>query len=127
LDTWFTGLIDVIKAAKMQDSDRAYLMRYFPKKKALSHSQVEDLLYKMNFSASSSFIKQKIKEVDSDGNKKLDFGEFIELIHVLRHRQYFDHLFDKYSTNKTYLTEEELLTFLYTEQKVCFCNSILTT
>lgn len=56
--------------------------------------------------------------MDINGNNKLDLQEFFQFFNLLRNRPEIDNLFDQYSSNKLHLTDNELLNFYKTEQKV---------
>lgn len=53
-----------------------------------------------------------------DGNKKLDFNEFVVFLRLMTQRKEIHSLLHKYSADGQFLTTEELLTFLTGEQKV---------
>jgi len=116
---WFVGLVKTINRIKAGESELTYVTRVWRKmkKSSISSSQAESLLAKLNFSGDPIYVRQKIKEVDTNGNGRLDFDEFLVLFYILRSRTELDQLFEQYSANKLYMTDVELLRFMHLEQK----------
>jgi Phosphoinositide-specific phospholipase C, efhand-like len=56
--------------------------------------------------------------VDADQNKKLDFGELIHLLRLLRKRPEVEPLFYRYSNGSAYMTTQQLSHFLQMEQRL---------
>ncbi len=105
-------------------------------KKSLKWEKVLDLLEKLNFSAKPEFIKTVVQvkkkkkkiyfflknffqKVDKDGNKRLDFEEFLELLNLLRARPEIENLFLQYKHPAfSYMTLDDFIRFLQIEQGV---------
>ena len=76
------------------------------------------LLGRLNYNASSSTVKDKLKELKpEEENPKLDFEEFISLVRMLRLRTELEPVYSKYTLGKATMTPEELVNFLVNEQK----------
>lgn len=82
----------------------------------LSLHEVMKLLNALNITMKESVVKDKFKKVDKDSSGELDFSEFRHFLEDLRTRPEIKQVFEQYSANKHYLTEEEFVLFLKQEQ-----------
>eukprot|EP01119_Soliformovum_irregulare_P023275 TRINITY_DN8110_c1_g2_i1.p1 TRINITY_DN8110_c1_g2~~TRINITY_DN8110_c1_g2_i1.p1 ORF type:complete len:973 (-),score=258.80 TRINITY_DN8110_c1_g2_i1:173-3091(-) len=118
LDVWICALSVAVREAQ-DNSDRGYVRRVWNQHggRALSRSGIIDMLFRLNFTTSSSYIEQQISRVDQNGDRKLNFDEFVTLVELLRSRKEFDFLFESYSQLNPQMTAEQFLIFLRDEQK----------
>eukprot|EP01088_Endostelium_zonatum_P020599 TRINITY_DN7674_c0_g1_i1.p1 TRINITY_DN7674_c0_g1~~TRINITY_DN7674_c0_g1_i1.p1 ORF type:complete len:843 (-),score=209.62 TRINITY_DN7674_c0_g1_i1:22-2550(-) len=80
--------------------------------KQVDLSGTTKLLKSLNLNAKKAVVKELLHSVDVNGNGKLEFVEFIELMRKLRIRTCANKVFDQFSANKVYLLPDELLKFL---------------
>jgi len=96
--------------------EKSWVELFGSKESLITLKDVLTILNRLNFSANSNLIKDKLKEITSDDKVKFDFQDFILLIRKLRIKYEFENVFKKYSSDKLVLTPAELLEFLKTEQ-----------
>eukprot|EP01117_Protostelium_nocturnum_P011946 TRINITY_DN4370_c0_g1_i2.p1 TRINITY_DN4370_c0_g1~~TRINITY_DN4370_c0_g1_i2.p1 ORF type:complete len:1078 (+),score=361.84 TRINITY_DN4370_c0_g1_i2:54-3287(+) len=92
-------------------------------KKELTSSGVTNLMKKMNWAVSNSWLKSKMQSVDVDGNNRLSYDEFIDLFYSLASRSEIQDIFDRYRAisatgeREKYMTVQTFLQFLREEQQ----------
>eukprot|EP00013_Stygamoeba_regulata_P023382 CAMPEP_0177659408 /NCGR_PEP_ID=MMETSP0447-20121125/17426_1 /TAXON_ID=0 /ORGANISM="Stygamoeba regulata, Strain BSH-02190019" /LENGTH=1211 /DNA_ID=CAMNT_0019164275 /DNA_START=102 /DNA_END=3733 /DNA_ORIENTATION=+ len=115
-DVITVGLVRLISILKDEDSATALVAKEWNRfgRDVLSRGKIETLLRRLNFKISSRELKRRVKELDSSGS--LVFDQFLHLLSLLRERTTVVELFERYSSNKEYLTDGEFLHFLHAEQ-----------
>jgi Ca2+-binding EF-hand superfamily protein len=110
------GLVRLISILKDEDSATALVAKEWNRFEldVLSRHKIETLLRRLNFKIGSRELKRRVKEVDSSG--RLVFDQFLHLLSLLCERPTVVELFERYSSNKSYLTDGEFLHFLHAEQ-----------
>jgi len=92
-------------------------------KKALNEKEITALLRKMRITAPASIIRQKFQEnlskCSNPTKSSLTKEEFVNFFIDLTTRAEIYFLMVKYSSTGKYLTTDDLLIFLETEQGVC--------
>jgi len=83
----------------------------------LSFQEIKKLLNHLNIVLKESHLKERFKRVDKDGSGELDFNEFKNFLEELRSRPELKVLFEQHAHGKSYITADEFLLFLRTEQK----------
>lgn len=79
----------------------------------------------LNFSASQAELKEKLHEVDANGNGKLEWLEFLVLMQKLRARPEIAELFRNYAKGDLKMSVAQLHQFLREDQKVRFIFTYL--
>jgi len=83
----------------------------------LDKHEVKGLLKKLNVRMKDYVIDEKFIRADGNGSGQLDFNEFKVFLEDLRTRNELKPLFDAYAKGKPFITAEEFVQFLATEQK----------
>eukprot|EP01061_Rhynchopus_euleeides_P018158 TRINITY_DN30007_c0_g1_i1.p1 TRINITY_DN30007_c0_g1~~TRINITY_DN30007_c0_g1_i1.p1 ORF type:complete len:1058 (+),score=238.73 TRINITY_DN30007_c0_g1_i1:234-3407(+) len=54
---------------------------------SLDHTELQELMQRLNTNISQTHLMEKLKEFDSDGNMQLDFFEFVRFYYALQRRE----------------------------------------
>lgn len=82
------------------------------KKESLSPKGIQKLFQKLNVKVSMDYVKQMLQQVDANNDGRLSFDEFIQLLRILRQREEFRSLFERYASDGQHLTAKDLHRFL---------------
>ncbi|KAL6045272.1 Phosphoinositide phospholipase C [Balamuthia mandrillaris] len=117
---WVEALRKLFASQRKIDAEYAFVSREWNMhgENTLDFAGTKKLLKKLNVKLPKGELKSKLQLVDTNANRRLDFDEFILLLRLLRERPEFVELFEKYSSNKRYLTLEEFSNFLQFEQQM---------
>eukprot|EP00118_Oscarella_pearsei_P018809 m.194954 g.194954 ORF g.194954 m.194954 type:complete len:1783 (+) comp39514_c0_seq3:1043-6391(+) len=101
------------------------------KKKFVSETDLVKICKKLNVGMSNAAIKEKFKEIVGKGkNETMDYDQFKKYFKELLYRPEVFLLFARYSSNREYMSVENLKKFLVSEQAVVevkdqYCSDVI--
>eukprot|EP01127_Copromyxa_protea_P020991 TRINITY_DN7106_c0_g2_i1.p1 TRINITY_DN7106_c0_g2~~TRINITY_DN7106_c0_g2_i1.p1 ORF type:complete len:770 (-),score=138.97 TRINITY_DN7106_c0_g2_i1:67-2376(-) len=130
-DMWIKGLFVLL--SRKHNPEMAFIKNAWKKMKRpeVNLRDVLTLLTRLNYQASKRQVKMIFLQVDTQANRRLNFGEFLKLLTIIRERTEIRELFYKYSSDGKYISASDLCNFLHCEQgetevSVQVCQKIIS-